>query len=119
MNLPEKPSLAFIPKRNESPALEVRINFGIFAGRDATAAEIEHLAEWLLDTVSAVTIVSEERHEIGVRAEASVHQVRIELAQDRVPDQPQERRKLEERLVERCDYWARACIENHPVPWSS
>ncbi len=105
----EQPSLAFVPDRSQRPALEVRINFGIFAGRAATAAEIGRLAEWLLDIVDAVTIVSEERHEIGGGAEASVHQVRIELAPDGVPDQPDERRKLEERLLERCDYWARDC----------
>lgn len=114
----EQPSLAFIPDRGQHPALEVLINFGIFAGRAATAAEIGRLAEWLLDVVDGVTIVCEERHEIGGDAEASVHQVRIELAPDRVPDRPVERRKLEERLLERCDHWARECVVNHPVSWS-
>ena len=115
----ENPSIAFVPARHELPELEVRINFGVFAGRVATSAEIGHLAEWLLDFVEAVTIVSEERHEIGANAEGSVHQVRIELAPEAVPDDPEERRKLEEHLIKRCDYWARECIANHPVPWSS
>ena len=56
-------------------------NFGIFAGRAVTSAEIDRLAQWLLDEVDAVTIVSEERHEIGKAAEASTHQVRIEVAE--------------------------------------
>ena len=62
------------------PAIEVRVNFGVFAGREATAAEIDKLAEWLLDEVGEVSIISEERHEIDASVEASVHQVRIELA---------------------------------------
>ena len=53
------------------------MNFGVFAGRDATPAEIDRLAEWLLDEVGEVTIVSEERHEIDAHGEAVIHQVRI------------------------------------------
>jgi hypothetical protein len=114
----EQPSLAFIADPSQRPAIEVRINFGIFAGRVATAAEIGRLAEWLLDIADSVTIVCEERHEIGGGTQASVHQLRIELAPDGVPDEPSERTKLEQRLLERCDYWARECIVSHPVPWS-
>lgn len=88
----------------------MRVNFGIFAGRAATPAEIDRLAEWLLDGLDTVTIVCEERHVIGGEAEASVHQVRIELAGAAVPSDAHERHALAERLVERADYWARSCI---------
>jgi hypothetical protein len=106
----ENPSLAFVADRNDAPKIEIRVNFGIFAGRAASPAEIDRLAEWLLDGLDTVTIVCEDRHVIGGDAEASVHQVRIELAGDRVPDEAQARRELAEQLVERADYWARSCI---------
>jgi hypothetical protein len=80
-----EPSMAFAVERQEPPAIEVRVNFGVFAGREATAAEIDRLAEWLLDEVGEVSIISEERHEMDATVEASVHQVRIEVAAESVP----------------------------------
>ncbi|MDX6475659.1 MAG: hypothetical protein QOH95_1170 [Gaiellaceae bacterium] len=106
--------MAFAVHRHEPPAIEVRINFGVFAGREATPAEIDRLAEWLLDEVGEVSIISEERHEIDSHVEASVHQVRIELSSDRVPGDPVERTALEERLLERAQHWAKVCVsERH------
>jgi hypothetical protein len=106
----QEPRIAFAVRSHESPAIEIRVNFGVFAGREATPAEIDRLAEWLLDEVGEVSIISEERHEIDENAEASVHQVRVEVAHDRVPDAEHDRDQLEERLVERADHWARTCI---------
>ena len=72
--------LAFaISKLEQQPALEVRVNFGVFAGRQATPAEIDELGTYLLDEVGPITIVAEERHELDGRLETSVHLVRIEL----------------------------------------
>ena len=106
--------MAFVVPEHESPALEIRVNFGIFAGREATAAEIDRLAEWLLDEVGEVSIISEERHEIDAQVEASVHQVRIEVASDRVPGPGPERTALAERILERAEHWARLCVsERH------
>jgi hypothetical protein len=105
-----EPSIAFAVGRHEDPAIEVRVNFGVFAGREATPAEIDRLAEWLLDEVASVTIVAEVRHEIGGTVEASVHLVRIEVQRDQAPVDDRERRALEQSLVERADYWARQCI---------
>jgi hypothetical protein len=107
-------TIAFAVESPQPPALEVRVNFGIVAGRDATAAEIDRLAEWLLDEVGEVSIISEERHEIDANVEASVHQVRIELAPERVPVEAAERGRLEARLLERAAHWARLCVaERH------
>jgi hypothetical protein len=105
-----EPAMSFAVREHESPGIEVRVNFGIFAGRDATAAEIDHLAEWLLDEVGDVSIIAEERHEIDGRVEASVHLVRIEVAPENVPDDPFERRRLEQRLLDRAELWARQCV---------
>ena len=85
---------------------EVRVNFGIFAGREATPAEIDRLAQWLLDEVGEVSIVSEERHEIDAHGEAVIHQVRIQVES--------EDPETEERIVERAEHWARLCVaERH------
>jgi hypothetical protein len=103
-------TIAFACPRVEPPGLEIRVNFGVFSGRAATPAEIDRLAEWLLDEVGEVSIISEERHAIDGNVEASVHQVRVEVARDRVPEREDDRRALERRLVERADHWARTCI---------
>src|SRR3954465_12674674 len=109
-----EPTMAFAVHGHEPPAIEVRVNFGIYAGRAATPAEIDRLAEWLLDEVGEVSIISEERHEIDANVEASVHQVRIELPPERVPAEPRERDPLQARLLERAAHWARLCVaERH------
>lgn len=99
--------IAFAVQQHDPPALEVRINFGLLTGRAATPAEIDRLASLLLDEVGDVSIVSEERHEIGHGVEASVHLVRVELP----PEANQER------ILDRCDHWARLCAsERHLDP---
>jgi hypothetical protein len=109
--------LAFAISRLEhQPALEVRVNFGIFAGRQATPAEIDELGAYMLDEVGPITIIAEERHELDGRLETSVHLVRIELAAAQVPENDFERRRLEQRLVERAEHWARACIDRRQTP---
>jgi hypothetical protein len=105
-----EPTLAFRNHEYEPPGLEIRVNFGIFAGRDATPAEIDDLASLLVPEVGDVSIVSEQRHEIGEEMEVSLHQVRIEVAGDHVPADDRELDTLAERLVERARFWARACI---------
>ena len=94
--------MAFVVDRRDAPAVEVRVNFGVYAGRAATPAEIDRLAGWLLDEVGAVSIIAEERHEIDGHGEASIHQVRIELEAGDA--------ELEQRILERAEYWARLCV---------
>jgi hypothetical protein len=105
--------MAFSVQRHERPAIEVRVNFGVFAGRGATPAEIDRLAEWLLDEVGDVSIIAEERHEIDANVEASVHQVRIEVAAEDVPFG--ERENIERRILERAEHWARVSIAERHV----
>ena len=105
-----EPTMAFAVEKQEPPAIEVRVNFGVFAGREATAAEIERLAEWLLDEVGEVSIISEERHEMDANVEASVHQVRIEVASESGPADGPGRESLIKRLVERAEHWAHTCV---------
>ena len=106
--------MAFAVRKHDQPAIEVRVNFGMYAGRAATRAEIDRLAQWLLDEVGDVSIISEERHEIDAEVEASVHQVRIELSRG-VPSDDAGRRALEKRILERAVYWARQCVAERHV----
>jgi hypothetical protein len=96
---------------DEPPAgLEIRINFGVFAGRDATTAELEELGKLLQPEAGEVSIVGEERHELGEGAEVVLHQVRVSVAPDAVPDDAAERKQFSERLVTLAEIWARQCI---------
>ena len=109
-----EPQIAFCVREVEAPGVEVRVNFGVFAGRAATAAEIEELAKALLPKVGEVAIVSEERHEIGEDSEATLSQVRIEVAPEHLPDDERELDVLCGRLVEAAEQWASSCIaERH------
>jgi hypothetical protein len=107
--------LAFVAPPHDRPGLEIRVNFGMFAGREATAAEIDELATGLLPEIDEVTIVAEQRHELSEGAEAALHQVRIEVEPDNLPDDASERESLAERLVEVCNRWARRTIDERHV----
>jgi hypothetical protein len=109
-----EPQLAFYQRLPEPPGLEVRVNFGIFAGRAATAAEIDELAQALLTKVGEVSIVAEDRHEIGEDSEASLHQVRIDVDPEYLPEDEHETDVLAGRIVEAAESWARNCVaERH------
>ena len=110
MQMLNEPELAFCVPEVEPPGVQVRVNFGVFAGRRATPAEIDELAAALLPKVGEVSIVAEERHEIGEGSEASLNQVRIEVAPEHLPDDAHELDMLCGRLVEAAESWARDCI---------
>jgi hypothetical protein len=98
----------------EPAGLEIRINFGVFAGRDATSAELEELGKLLVPEAGEVSIVGEERHEMAEDAEVVVRQVRVTLAPENVPSDPNERKEFCNRLVVLAEIWARQCInERH------
>jgi len=98
----------------EPAGLEILINFGVFAGRDATTAELEELGKLLVPEAGEVSIVGEQRHEIAEEAEVVVHQVRVSVAPENVPTDSAERKALCEKLVGLAEIWARQCIrERH------
>ena len=100
--------IAFQVERPQPPPIEIRVNFGVFAGRDATPAELDRLAEWLLDEVDEVSIVAEDRHELAANVEASVHQVVIQFAAADGHDAVE----LTRRMIERAEHWARLCVSD-------
>ena len=94
----------------EPAGLEIRVNFGVFAGRDATSAELEELGKLLVPEAGEVSIVGEQRHEISEDAEVVLHQVRVSVSPENVPDDPGERKAFCERVVTLAEIWARQCI---------
>jgi hypothetical protein len=81
---------------------ELRINFGVFAGRSATPAEVDQLARMLLPELGDVTIVAEDRRELNDQSETSLHQVRVDLPDSADVD----------RVVDVAEEWAHAHIED-------
>ncbi len=107
--------VAFAVDPPESAALEVRINFGVFAGRPATSAELDELARTLVPEVGEVSIVAEERREVSPDTEVALHQVRIELDRDHVPGEVAAHEALSARLVEEAIRWVDACVADRHV----
>jgi hypothetical protein len=96
----------------EPAGLEIRVNFGVFAGRHATSAELEELGKLLVPEAGEVSIVAEERHEMTEGAEVVLHQVRVAVSPEQVPDDRDERRAFCERLITLAEIWARQCISD-------
>jgi len=96
----------------EHAQLVVHVNFGVFTGREATQAEIDRLAELLLERVDHVTIISETHHEIDAHSEAIVHQIRIEVGN---VDDATVAGTLERWLIHRAELWARKCMAERTV----
>ena len=103
-------AIAFAAEQEPS-GLEIRVNFGVFAGRDATTAELEELGGLLLPEAGEISIVGEERHELADSVELVLRQVRVAIPPDRVPEDRDERKAFCERLVGLAEIWARRCIE--------
>jgi hypothetical protein len=104
-------AIAFVT--GEEPAgLEIQINFGVFAGRDATTAELEELGKLLVPEAGEVSIVGEQRHEMTEEAEVVLHQVRVAVSPARVPAQASQKREFCERLVTLAEIWARQCFSD-------
>jgi hypothetical protein len=106
-------AIAFATEHEEK-GLEIRVNFGVFAGRDATSAELEDLGKLVVPEAGAASIVAEERHEMSDGVEVVLHQVRVTIPEDQVPQGRAGRNALCGRLVGLCEIWARRCIhERH------
>jgi hypothetical protein len=103
----DEPAISLFVRDHDEPGIEVRINFGVFAGRHATPAEIDELALALRDFLPSFAILSEERHEFGDVVEASVHQVVVEVPQEHARGEPD---VLAERIVLAANGWALECI---------
>jgi len=102
-----EPVIAFCVREQDDPAVEVRVNFGMYAGRLATPAEIDDLAVALHEQLESFTIVAEDRHQFGGAVEASIHQVVVEVERELAGDSVA---SVCELVVEIADRWANDCI---------
>ena len=103
----DEPAISLLVREWDEPGVEVRVNFGVFAGRHATPAEIDELAASLTELAPSFAIVSEERHEFEAEVEAAIHQVVIEVPQEHAGDEPD---VLAEEIVLTANGWALDCI---------
>jgi hypothetical protein len=101
------PAIAFRVPPHEEPVIEVRVNFGVYAGRNATPAEIDDLAHQLRDEAPQFTITMEERHEFGNDRETSLRQVVIEVEKQSAGSDAD---ALAARIVAKANQWASDCI---------
>ena len=101
-------AIAFCVEAHERSAVEVRVNFGVFAGRNATQAEIDDLARLLGDEVESFSVTASDRHEFGGDVETSVRQVVIEVSREYAGGD----NELCDRLVALAETWARDCIHS-------
>ena len=102
-----EPAISLRVRAQDEPGIEIRVNFGVFAGRHATPAEIDELAVSLRDLAPAFAIVAEDRHEFDEAAEAAVHQVVIEVAREHAGAEPD---VLAEQIVLTANGWALDCM---------
>jgi len=102
-----EPAISLLVRGHEEPGIEVRVNFGVFAGRHATPAEIDELALGLRALAPEFAIVAEERHEFGDAAEARVHEVVVEVQREHARERAD---VLAQQIVLAANGWALECI---------
>jgi len=102
-----EPAISLLGREHDDPGIEIRVNFGVFAGRHATPAEIDELALTLHRLVPEFEFVAEDRHEFGDAVEASVHQVVVAVSREYAGGAPD---VLAEQIVLAANGWALECI---------
>ena len=109
-----RPPAAVPLDRFERPEIAVLVNFGLLAGREPSAAEIERLAERLLAEVERATIKREQRLDVGDRLNAFLQEVVIEIPDDAAP--AAHRPVLRERVIGTASEWVAECISDPGEP---
>ena len=72
--------------------------------------ELRALRQRLTDAERYLDLEGQRKRLAGLEAEASRHQVRVEVADDHLPADPAEREELCDRLLGAVTEWAEACI---------
>lgn len=90
---------AFV-RSDRDGAIEIVVNFGPLAGREATLAEVDRLARRLLGTAEHVRAHAVRIHDMSAQSETIVHQVVVE-AVAAAPAADELRRV--------CETWAAEC----------
>ncbi len=107
-----EPVAAYVSQ--ESP-LELTVNFGIFAGREAFRDDVDRLGEALLALVSGVTLFAGRRYEFAPgAAEVAAYEVEIRFPTFILPTELAEH-ALVDKLLETVGLWARDCAASPPA----
>jgi hypothetical protein len=93
-----------------APALEFTVNFGVFAGREVSRRELERLSIALLPIIPSVSIAAEQRFEVGTDASVALHQVRVEVTNEALPDDEPDIEALRARIAETIKQWLNDCL---------
>jgi hypothetical protein len=108
-----EPVAAYVSQ--ESP-LELTVNLGIFAGREAFRDDVDRLGEALLALVSGVTLFAGRRYEFAPgAAEVAAYEVEIRFPTFILPTEPAEHEALVDKLLETVGLWARDCAASPPA----
>jgi len=92
-----------------APALEFTVNFGVFAGREVSRRELERLSHVLLPLVPSISIAAEQRFEVGTDAAVSLHQIRVEVENDALPEDA-DVEVFRTKIAETIDAWLQDCL---------
>jgi hypothetical protein len=99
----------------ESP-LELTVDFGLFAGREASHEDLDKLGEALLAHVSGVTLFAGRRHEFSHgAAEVAGYEVEIRFPTYILPTDPAEHDSLVQKLLETATQWAHDSAARPPA----
>jgi hypothetical protein len=100
---------------HDSP-LELTVNFGIFAGRETSRADVDRLGAMLLAFVSGVTLFAGHRYEFAQdAAESAAYEVKIQFPPFILPTEKAELDPLVDMLLETARRWARDCAATPPA----
>ena len=89
---------AFV-RSDRDGAIEIVVNFGPLAGREATLAEVDRLARRLLGSAERVRAHAVRSHDMSAQSETIVHQVVVEAVAAAPADE----------LRQVCETWAAEC----------
>jgi hypothetical protein len=99
----------------DSP-LELTVNFGTFARREASRSEVDKLGEMLLELVSGLTLFAGHRYEFSQGAtESTAYEVKIEFPPFVLPTKELELEPLVVKLLERVALWAHESAATPPA----
>ena len=112
------PPVAFVLEPVEPLPLQIRVNFGIYTGRDATRPELERLASRVLERTGTVSVIGQQRYVAGLEQMVCLHEVLIEVAPDGIERAGYDLETLHELLLADARNWLEECVQSPDGPMS-
>ncbi len=99
----------------ESP-LVLTVNFGLFAGREASRADVDSLGDALLALVSGFSLFVGRRYDFAADgAEVAAYEVEIRFPTFMLPTESEEHAALVEKILKTINSWAHDYAATAPV----